>query len=83
MICNTLNSRRKLRLVMQLPNTVDITSPSASLTGVAHSLTPQSQQRLQMPSKINRIDCQLGCRHNRWEKLVESQSHLSIKKAGP
>ena len=68
---------------MQLPNTVDITSPSASLTGIANSPTPKSQQRLQMSSKIQWIDDQLGCRHNRWEKLVKSESHHSIKKAGP
>jgi hypothetical protein len=68
---------------MQLPNTVDISSPSASLTGVANSPTPKSQQSLQMPSKIKRIDDQLGCRHNRWEKLEKSESHHSIKKAGP
>jgi hypothetical protein len=83
LLCHSLNQGSKLRLAMQLPNTVDITSPSASLTGVTHRLTPESQQCLQMPSKVNRIDCQLGCRHNRWEKLVKSQSHLSIKKAGP
>ena len=28
------------------------------------------------------IDCQLGCRHNRWKKLMKSESHDSIKKAG-
>jgi hypothetical protein len=68
---------------MQLPNTIDIPCPSASLTGVANSPTPKSQQSLQMPSKIKRIDDQLGCRHNRWEKLEKSESHHSIKKAGP
>jgi hypothetical protein len=67
---------------MQLPNTVDITRPSASIIGVANSITAKSQQCLQMPSKVQWIDCQLGCRHNRWKKLMKSESHDSIKKAG-
>ena len=70
-------------MTMQLPNTVDITCPSAPLTRVANGLTPKRYQRLQMPSKVEWIDRQLCCGDNRWEKLVKGQSHHPIKKADP
>ena len=83
LLCHPAHQGSKFGQVMQLPNSVDIPRPSASRAGVANIPTPKSQQRLQMSSKIQRIDNQLGCGHNRWEQLVKSESHHSIKKAGP
>ena len=63
-------------MVMQLPDAVEITGPGATFAGVARDLPPQRQQKLQMGSKVEWIQHQLGCSHNRWKNLMKLNCQL-------
>ena len=49
----------KIRMLMQLPDTIDISSQGAAIIGIPNGLNAQGQQRLQFGGQIERIELEL------------------------
>ena len=60
----------EIRMPMQLPDAIKVSSPSTALAGVAGRLSSQGQQRLQLDRQIQRIQWQLTCGDACGEKIL-------------
>ena len=65
----------EIRVVMQLPNTIQITRPGTTRIWIAVLVTPQGQQCLQLRRHLQRIHPQLLRGHDGWEKRVQIHKH--------
>ena len=45
----------EVRVLMQLPNAIEIAGPGAALIGIAGGVTPHRQERLQLSRQIQRV----------------------------
>ena len=65
----------EIRMVMQLPNTIQITCPGTTGIWIAVLITSQSQQCLQLRRHLQRIHPQLLRGHDGREKRVQIHKH--------
>ena len=70
MACQDSNEGRERRLPLQLPNTIEVTSPGTAWIGIGAGMAPQSVQGLKMHRSIKRIGRELTpAKSNRKQRL--------------
>ena len=60
----------KIWMLMELPNTIEISGPGTAITGITNGLSPQGQERLQLGGEIEWIELKLLRRDGGGKKLM-------------
>ena len=61
----------EVRVLMQLPNAIEIASPGAALIGIAGGVTAHRQERLQLSRQIQRVKSEAIRCNNGGEQMVQ------------